>query len=328
MEDLLIILKHIYQSNINYVGKLNEKNLLEEARFANWMSAFIVRRLKRDYFSSGMKIDVITETLRDKFSNISTYLDKLEADGLLVKYNDYVIITELGIFVYAKYNNDNNYSVDYNDFIIKGKEFILKGLSQITINKAEKLFPHGLSQKEIVFVVFLLLNSAVSKESAFSIKETTSGFPHDINPIIKSFIKIYSKLFNDSEYQDVIMQEKEFSNFMRRNTGNGTLGRVFNSYFFSNYQKSNMVRTIYFDLLSDIKGYEAKLKEVLDILFDSIKHLTEEDIFAKNLRELTVSYIVENPLLAHEQLLYFNNVEYRRLLYSIISIIDKEFLIE
>ncbi len=326
MEHYLNTLKKVYNANSHYLGKLNETALLDENNFSKWMSTFVVRRLKREYFTEDMrKIDIIGEE-NHKEANTQEHLAFLEKEGLVLFFNEYIVITELGVAVCLQYIQDNNLLVDYYELKKVGYKYISTGLSHLNYNKIDKLFPKGLSPKEIVFVVYLLLNGAINEENAFVLKETTSGFLYDIQPIIDSFKVIYKQLFDDEDIEDIIMKEKEFSNFMRRNTGNGKLGRVFNTYFLGIYQKSTMSRRVYFDLLTnDLNLYEHKLKEVLKILFDAIENLFERDTFSKRLRELTISYIVENPLLAHQQLLFFNNVEYRKFLYPIISLIDKEF---
>lgn len=316
------VLNKIYESNKSYIGNVLPENFASSEKFSKWMSTFLVRRVKKEFFNKNMKIEVLTEYFND-YDRFNTDLEYLEKHNLIAISYEYVVITELGLLVYFYYYDKGHEFLHLDDVIQLSLPILAEGITRLSKNKIVKLFPQGLAIKEVVFVIFLILNSANSEQTAFRIRELSDGFSPSISPLNKSFAFIYEKLFNGLP-EDIIMQDSEFSNFMRRNTSNGNIGRVFGSVYISKYDKKSLTRFIYFNLFEgNIKNYEDSLYDLLVKVRDFCPNNIESQELLNNLRSLTVSYLIENKLLPHEQLIYFNSNNYRDLLYSLISVLDK-----
>ncbi|MFK4305267.1 hypothetical protein ABH892_005452 [Paenibacillus sp. RC254] len=325
MNFILNSLTEIYLANLKYIGDIKSDMLENEKNFDKWMSSFVVRRVRKDLFSKEMKYNSIVQ--QSSSITIEQDIQQLLDKNLIIKVNNYLVITEFGIIVQLMLLKDNGYLKDLEHYCLEAYPFLSRGISKVAINKIEKLFPLGLSTKELIFVVFLLLNGAYSKNTAFVIKESTQGFDFKIDAVVSSLKYICAKLFDETV--DFSMEEKEFSNFLRRNTANGTIGRIFNTKFFSQYDKLEGKRTIYFDLLKaeNIHYEEDYLNDLINntisILLKSTSSIIDNYTLLCRLRELVVEFLVRNQLDAHQQLIYFNNVNYRDSLFPLLSIIDQ-----
>ncbi|KLU52975.1 hypothetical protein EL84_11355 [Paenibacillus sp. VT-400] len=325
MGTILDTLEEIYSVNSTYIGKIKPSTFDNLENFGNWMSAFVVRRVKKDMFNDDMKIINIIQKSSSYDANRD--IEQLKEKKLVLDSQSFLIVTELGIIVHHLSLRDKGYFKDINNYILEAYSFIGQGNLRVAQNKIDKLFPHGLSTKEMTFVIFLLLNGAYSKETAFVVMENTSGFEYQINSIVGSLHYIGVKFFDESF--DFTMEDKEFSNFLRRNTANGTIGRIFNNYFFSQYEKLENKRTIYFDLvpsselLYDEDQLNNSIDDIVSTLLESTSSIIENEMLLYKFREIVVEYLIKNRFDAHQLLIFFNNVNYRDSLYSLLTVIDK-----
>lgn len=322
---ILDTLKIVFETNKPYIGEFKINIIEDQKKLAKWISSFLVRRVKREILTEEMKIKKINSILAKEYKS-NEELRSLENKGLIFYVNEYVLISELGIIVQllALKDTENFEAMGIEHYIEQAYILLAQGLNQHQAGKVSKLFPQGLTAKEITFVIFLLLNGAYNTKSSFLIRETSNGIIDNIEPIMNSLQNINERLFNEHSFLE--MKNGEFSNFLRRNTSNGTIGRVFTNYYKHTYDKVNQQRKIYFDIVDldyDKDNVIAKLFDVLTIIIDSLNNLIDRDMFLKNLRETIVEYILQNPLAPHEQLNFFQNMNYRDSLYLFLTVIDE-----
>ncbi|MBL3887889.1 hypothetical protein PDQ04_18980 [Bacillus cereus] len=324
MYDIFEALDLVFESNRDYLPKINSDIVSDTDKFGKWMSAFLVRRVKRNFLSDAMLIENLKE--QASYKDFENHLQILEENFLVLTVDQYVIMTELGVIIslLAKCDEEAYQQKNLDSYIQRGYQYLINGIANHHLNKINKLFPEGLTTKEIVFVVFLMLNGAYNLENAFHVKESSAGILDDLSPVNRSLQQISEKLFDSTAF--VVMESKEFSNFLRRNTMNGSIGRVFNSSYYHHYDKGENLRKICFNVMGravDKNTVLLSLDQLLKTLLNSLKNLSEKESFLLNFRELIVNYMVENPLAAHEQLKFFRNTNYRESLYLLLTVIDE-----
>ncbi|ARU62675.1 hypothetical protein CBW65_18105 [Tumebacillus avium] len=316
MKDSLRLLHVIYQLSGKYIGMVPDTSPLDEDKVIRWLSNFLVRRVKKSQFTDDMKLVTVKRFFGDNLL-FEESLEMLERVNAVIKVRDYIVITELGILISILSKSSTG---DIPSYQFTALNLLSAGISKVHKSRIGKLYPQGLPAKETVFTIFLLVNGSVCRSRAFSYNDEDDTL--DVEPILLTMDRISEMLFDGSFN---ITDPSEFSNMLRRNTGNGLLGRVFDSLYVSKFDRISKVRTVYFNLGKDIDDVDAisnNYKSLLSILIDSTESIIDPDVFLDNLRNLVIKYLVENDLPAHLQLTYFNGVDYRNTLYPLLKVID------
>ncbi|MGG1652297.1 hypothetical protein ABHN03_04125 [Paenibacillus sp. NRS-1775] len=153
--------------------------------------------------------------------------------------------------------------------------------------------------KEASYLLFLLSNAAFGEKLSLQVNERDV----DLSPISRSLCRIANEVF---KVEIPFTANLGTYHFLRKQTPSSDLFKRFDPLIKSVYTRKESTRVVYLDICYDDKS------EIYNIL-QKVAWYTGYGVseIKINYREYLIKHLIQNELAAHEQLIFFNRVDYR-----------------
>lgn len=196
--------------------------------------------------------------------------------------NDYLVITEYGM-LFLNYAKCNNVAEEQ---MVESIYELLKEINNENLRRrCTGVFSNEMSSKESIVALFLLLNGAISKDTALKLTKNANGAYLYGVEILTELNRIYRSMSNDVE--ELISTERELRNVIGRNGKNGRLAKIIPEYRI----ESN---SLWFEL-SDGKDKLPEIKRIIDTLLLGFEDIQKKEQIDR-LVVLIEDYLICNPI--------------------------------